>query len=146
MSKSDTDTFMNEKGILHYKAGELDKAIICWEKAANLGNSSAMFGLGVIYLNDNSIENNLYKAEEWFKKAASFGHKNAIIQLNKIKKLKTESNDKNLETNLKKENDSYKNKNNVNKSYNKSLNTIKFGNYEWIIIEQKKDNILDYWF
>lgn len=142
MSKSETATFINEKGVLHYKAGELKEALLCWEEAAKLGNPSAMFGLGVIYLNDNSIQNNLSKAEAWFKKAANAGHKNAIIQLNKIDKIKTMSNNKNLKIYLEK-NTEYKNKQmNINKPYSNPQEIIKIGNYEWIIINKESNKIL----
>lgn len=140
MLESSTATFINEKGVLHYKAGEIKQAIVCWEKAANLGNSSAMFGLGVIYLNDRSLENNLYKAREWFEKAVKAGHKNAIIQLKKIGVLELQLKSKSSETYLGEEDHELGNK--MGKSYKIDKETIRFGNYEWIIIDQQDSRAL----
>ena len=78
------DLFLTEEGIIYYKAGDTHRAYQYWLKAAELGNISAMFNIGVFFLQNITCRNDLLIARNWFTKAKNHGHKNAMKQISKI--------------------------------------------------------------
>ncbi len=73
--------FLNEEGILHCKASEFAEAVDCWKIAANSGNASAMFGLGVMYDTGHGTSQDKHIAEHWLTLAAELGHQNSLRYL-----------------------------------------------------------------
>lgn len=66
------------------KPQDYEKAYICWEKAANLGNSDAQHNVGMCLLNGWGTEKNRDKAKQWLSKAAQNGSKDAEKELCKL--------------------------------------------------------------
>ena len=50
------------------------KALEWLEKAADLGNATAMSNIGYFYKNGYGVEQDYEKALEWYEKAADLGH------------------------------------------------------------------------
>ena len=71
MGKTEANLYL---GILYdwYSYPELDyaKAMEWYEKAADLGNATAMDNIGWLYENGLGVERDLSKAQEWYDKAA----------------------------------------------------------------------------
>ena len=57
------------------------KAAEWHKKAAELGNSNAMFNLALCYYNGDGVPQNAETAIEWYKKAAELGNSNAMYNL-----------------------------------------------------------------
>ena len=53
------------------------KAVEWYEKAAEKGDSSAMYNLGACYYNGRGVAVDIAKAREWFTKAAALGDETA---------------------------------------------------------------------
>ena len=60
-------------GIQAYGSGNYEKAIDWYMKAANMGNSSAMLKIGLIYNEKKFFQ----EAIKWYTKAAEFGNTTA---------------------------------------------------------------------
>ena len=58
-----------------------DAALDWFMKAAELGDSDAMYNLGVMYYSGEGVEMDESTANEWFKKAADAGNENAAVFL-----------------------------------------------------------------
>lgn len=67
----------------YFKNGQYDKALILLEPKAKSGDPSAQFLIGMVYSNAwNMIgDDDAFKAEKWFSKAAENGHLQAQIML-----------------------------------------------------------------
>ncbi len=119
--------FMMEEGIIHYKAGNIEHALQCWQEAAAFGSAGAMFNLGVFWLQNASSKQELMTAKNWFEKAASAGHKNADIQIEKTDTL--------LKTGI------FQKKKIVSDSVSNLLSykKIRFGGYSWLIMEETEE-------
>lgn len=63
--------------------GQVDhqKAVDCYRQAALLGNSDAMFCLGVCYSNGYGVELDHLIACEWYMQAGNLGHAQALYNL-----------------------------------------------------------------
>ena len=59
----------------------MKKAVELWQKAADLGNTSAMCNLALMYKNGDYVDKNMKKAVELWQKAADLGDMNAINNL-----------------------------------------------------------------
>lgn len=79
--------FWNEEGIIYYKAGNMERAIENWRKAACLGSASAMFNIGTVCMRNSACSDDLIIAMEWYERAKKAGHKNADFQIAKIKRM-----------------------------------------------------------
>jgi TPR repeat protein len=62
------------RGSKCYQAGDYDKAVEYWTKAAELGNAEAHYQLGCTYGNGEGVEKNEEKAVYHYEKAAIGGH------------------------------------------------------------------------
>ena len=60
-----------------YRAGDYAKAVELYRKAADMGNASAMHGLGTCYATGNGVTKDFAKAIEWYKKAIANGSEDA---------------------------------------------------------------------
>ena len=63
---------------------DLTKGFELYEQSALLGNSNAMYNVGVFYEEGLGVPRNLNKAKEWFTKASAQGHKNAQEVLDEL--------------------------------------------------------------
>ena len=61
------------------------KAVEWYTKAAEKGNSDAMYQLGHIFEMGEGVEQNLAKAVEWYTKAQDAGDEDAEAQINDIR-------------------------------------------------------------
>ena len=52
-----------------------------FEKSADLGNTDAMYNLGMCYEQGNGVTKDLSKAREWYTKAAAQGSEDAKTKL-----------------------------------------------------------------
>ena len=59
----------------------LKKAVEWWTKAAEQGDATAQYNLGVCYENGDGVEKDSQKAVKWYKKAAEQGHADAQCNL-----------------------------------------------------------------
>ncbi|MBQ7220602.1 MAG: sel1 repeat family protein [Synergistaceae bacterium] len=118
--------FLNEEGILHYKASEFAEAVSCWKEAAELGSASAIFELGVMHFIGCGVEKDTHKAMQLFRQAASLGHKNAgrYLESNNLAGLEAEVFEGNDSTDT------------------NFSRIIKFGGYEWLLLESQGDTHL----
>lgn len=73
-----------QKGNDFLKAQKLDKAMACYEKAANAGHAGAQYNMGAFYAEGKVVEQDYKKAAEWFEKAAEQGLKDAQFNLASI--------------------------------------------------------------
>lgn len=48
---------------------DVQKAMDWWEKSAELGNANALYNLGVMYINGHGVQQDTYKAIDYFTKA-----------------------------------------------------------------------------
>ena len=121
---------INEQGILWYKSGNYTEAKKCWETASDRGNASAMFCLGILFLSSEC--NNVDAARKWFEKADRAGHKNAKYQLECLNEgiVRSYMADKVLFDNP---SDIYA---------DSDIETVRFGNYDWIVLDKNKEKSL----
>ena len=115
--------FLNEEGILRYKASEFEEAVSCWKKAAEAGSASAMFELGIMHLIGCVLDKDVLKARQYFKQSADLGHKNAIryLECGNLSELEAEifsGNDKTCTT---------------------FPRMINFAGYEWLVLERQEN-------
>ena len=73
-----------QKGNELLKAQKLDKALVCYEKAASAGHAGAQYNMGVFYAEGKVVEQDYQKAVEWFERAAEQGMKDAEFNLASI--------------------------------------------------------------
>ena len=62
-------------------AGEYEKAVEWFEKAARQGDASAQYALGMMYMGGNGVEKDTQTAYYWLSEAADQGHSNARLIL-----------------------------------------------------------------
>lgn len=60
---------------------DLEKAIVCFKKAGEMGHARAQFNLGTCYMNGTGVEQNDREAARWFRKAADQDVKEACFPL-----------------------------------------------------------------
>lgn len=118
------------QGVLYFKAGNTLEAKKYWTLAANEGEPSSMFCLGILYLAMNTCES-AKMAQMWFEKAEEAGHKNAYIQIEHLMKGNCAEEAKEL----------------IRPSMNRNQNslafeTVLFGNLEWYILYQNQEQEL----
>ena len=65
---------------------DLKEAIRLWTLAADQGDASAQYILGLCYKNGEGVEKDLKEAVRWFRLAAEKGNNNAKMGLAGIKK------------------------------------------------------------
>ncbi len=70
-----------EDGLKAYDDGEYKKAATLWQKAADQGNASAQYNLGVMYKNGQGVKQDYFKAKELYQKAADQGSAGAQLNL-----------------------------------------------------------------
>lgn len=74
-----------EKGIEYEKKGDLDKAIECYRRGAQLGDAAAMHNLGVLYYTGSESRSpNLSEAEKWLELSAEMGYTFSMSMLGYI--------------------------------------------------------------
>ena len=111
---------LNNQGIIFYKAGNIEKAISFWQEAAKCGNANALFELGVI----SKIKGDIIGANKCFECAIKAGHEKALFQLQNptiktgIERIEIVRNDV---------------------VWDNVHPVIKFGKYEWLILDKKSD-------
>ncbi|CAI2161814.1 15628_t:CDS:2 [Funneliformis geosporum] len=66
---------------------DLQKAIVLYEKAANLDHEMAQFNLATMYKEGNGINKDIDKAIYWYRKSAEQGYQQAHSRLNKLLKI-----------------------------------------------------------
>lgn len=111
---------LNEYAILLYKSGDIDAALNYWKNAATQSNPSAMYCLGLFSVKYGNLQDALI----WFEKAKKAGHKNADVQINKIR------NGEKLHSDIEK-------LTNTNISVPVlSFPIIQFGNIEWYVVKE----------
>ena len=85
ISKRDTDAVQGlfAFGTLHETAGEFAKAMACYERAANLENSSAQYSFALMCHQPPgmSVTKDIAKAVFWYEKAAAQGDCMALTNL-----------------------------------------------------------------
>ena len=57
-----------------YEAGEYNKAFGCFTKAADQGNATAQYKLGLMYDKGQGVQQDYKEAVKWYRKAAEQGH------------------------------------------------------------------------
>ena len=65
------------------------RALAIWVKAAEAGDTNAMFNLGLLYDNGQGVAQDYGKAREWYQKAAEAGNtdaKKALLRLHQRSK------------------------------------------------------------
>jgi TPR repeat protein len=70
-------------GYILDRAEENEAAFVLYDKAARLGNADGMYGLGVLYLNGEGVEQSNELAVTWITRAAEAGHDVATMVLAK---------------------------------------------------------------
>ena len=60
------------------------KAVEYYERAANLGNSDALYNLGVCYYKGYGVEQNYTKAIKYYERAANLGNFDARLALHNL--------------------------------------------------------------
>jgi TPR repeat protein len=70
-------------GTIDFKAGRLREAERYWKQAAENGETTSMYNLGVLY----KKEDNIAAALRWFEKASLKGHASAKKSLDELKKM-----------------------------------------------------------
>ncbi len=74
-----------EKGFEYEKKGDLDKAIECYRRGSQLGDTAAMHNLGVLYYaGGESYLPNLSEAEKWLELSAEMGYTFSMSMLGYI--------------------------------------------------------------
>lgn len=73
-----------QKGNELLKAQKPEKALACYEKAAEAGHAGAQYNMGAFYAEGRVVEQDYQKAVEWFEKAAEQGLKDAEFNLASI--------------------------------------------------------------
>jgi TPR repeat protein len=64
-------------GYAAHQAGKIMETIDWYQRAAEMGNATAMFELGWLYLQDPGVKKNCTVALSWLQKAAALGNENA---------------------------------------------------------------------
>lgn len=70
-----------EKGMEMYKSERYFAAAKYWTEAAKYGNVSAMYNMGILYLNGQGVSQNGGEAFDYFIKAADEGDNDAVYQI-----------------------------------------------------------------
>jgi len=80
-----------DNGVDFSDAGQYDKAVECYRKAADMGFAKAQYNLGVCYYHGKGVTKNDVKAAEWWQKAADQGHTDAKHNLGVLKNNNSQS-------------------------------------------------------
>ena len=64
-----------------YNNGDYESAFEIWSKWADLGDSDAMYDLGVCYVNGQGVPQDYAEAVKWYRKAADLGNADAMTNL-----------------------------------------------------------------
>jgi TPR repeat protein len=67
---------------------DYSKAKSLYEKASGVGDTDAMFNLGVLYQNGQGVPQDYSKAASWYEKAAAAGNVLAKNQLTAVRRRK----------------------------------------------------------
>ena len=78
---------MKTKGLRADQAQKYDEAKRYYTRAAELGNTTAMYDLGVLYANGHGVEQDYVQARAWYQKAADAGNANAMTNLGTLYQL-----------------------------------------------------------
>ncbi len=65
------------EAVSHYAQGRFDQALALFLPAADQGNISALFHVGLMYARGEGVARNLAEAAKWFERAADGGHNHA---------------------------------------------------------------------
>lgn len=76
-----TDETQRVLGIDHYMPKDYEGVFNLFKKAADQGDVSAQFNLGVMYFEGKGVPQNYVEAFNWFKKVADQGNSNAQYNL-----------------------------------------------------------------
>ena len=61
-----------------------ERAVRLWGEAADLGEAAAAYNLGLAYLYGTGIRHSILDARRWLERAATAGHKLAMMQLGEV--------------------------------------------------------------
>lgn len=75
-----------EKGLLKYRQRDYSEALTFFKKAAEEGNASAMYYIGLMFENGCGVQKDYFKAEERYEEAAKAGYSSAEKKLNLLRK------------------------------------------------------------
>ncbi len=67
----------NEMAFQFYEAKNGEKAVICFDKSAEYGNTNGWLNVGIMYLKGELVEKSISKAKEYLEKAAQRGNTQA---------------------------------------------------------------------
>ena len=70
-----------EVPVAAYNSGDYATAMSQWRPLAALGNVSALYGLGIMYLQGQGVPQDAAEAVTWFRRAAERGHTEAQFNL-----------------------------------------------------------------
>lgn len=70
-----------EQGKLAVRAGQFDKALQAFQRAAAAGDARAMNDIGVLYYEGHGVTKDYQRAREWYEKAAAAGNGPAMANL-----------------------------------------------------------------
>ncbi|MEO6697063.1 MAG: tetratricopeptide repeat protein [Gammaproteobacteria bacterium] len=61
-------------GVAAYERGDIAKALVAWQSAADQGDALAQFNLGALYAHGRGVKKDLSEAAKWYRKAAEQGN------------------------------------------------------------------------
>ena len=78
---TETPKQLYNKGLRYYEAKDYNQAVYWYRKAAEQGNATAQFNLGVFYASGYGVNKDYYQAVYWYKRAAEQGNMYAQCNL-----------------------------------------------------------------